>query len=103
MPEVTPRGNPENPSTAGNVGTVVATPSFWLVPGIVWQQWMCAAVSFDVKPLNVTLSCSVWATGSSTIVARPVPVEVVGGFLICTRQVRYEGHRVRMGGWCRQD
>src|SRR5205807_976039 len=63
-----------------NVGTVVATPSFWLVPGIVWQQWMCAAVVIDVKPVNIALTCRVWATGSSTIVATPVPGEVVGGF-----------------------
>ena len=80
VPEVTPRGNAGKPSTAGNAGSAVATPTFWLVPGIVWQQWMCAIVSFDPKPLNVALTCIVWATGSSTIVARPVPCEALGGF-----------------------
>src|ERR1700694_5030521 len=41
---------------------------------------MCAATSFDVKPLNVALTVSVWAVGSSTIVASPVPGEAVAGF-----------------------
>src|SRR5580704_8295391 len=41
---------------------------------------MCAATSFDVKPLNVAVTCSVWAVGSRTIVARPVPGEGVAGF-----------------------
>jgi hypothetical protein len=41
---------------------------------------MCAIVLFDPKPLNIALICSVWATGSSTIVARPVPGEELGGF-----------------------
>src|SRR5580704_5588414 len=41
---------------------------------------MCAATSFDVKPLNVALTVSVWAVGSSTIVASPVPGEGVAGF-----------------------
>jgi hypothetical protein len=40
---------------------------------------MCAAVSFDVKPLNVALICIVWAVGSSTTVARPVPGDTTGG------------------------
>jgi hypothetical protein len=40
---------------------------------------MCAAVSFDVKPLNVALIWIVSAVGSSTIVARPVPGEAMGG------------------------
>jgi hypothetical protein len=40
---------------------------------------MCAAVSVDVKPLNVTLTCSVWAVGSRNIVARPVPGEALEG------------------------
>jgi hypothetical protein len=35
---------------------VVATPT--LVPSGA-QQWMCAIVSFDVKPLNVALICIV--------------------------------------------
>src|SRR5580704_776541 len=41
---------------------------------------MCAATSFDVKPLNVAVTCSVWAVGSRTIVARPVPGEGVAVF-----------------------
>jgi hypothetical protein len=40
---------------------------------------MCAAVVFEVKPLNVALTCSVWAVGSNTIVARPVPGETTTG------------------------
>jgi hypothetical protein len=28
------------------------------LPGVIWQQWMCAAVVFAVKPLNVALTCS---------------------------------------------
>ena len=68
--EVTPKGKP------GNAGTVVATPAF--VPSGA-QQWMCAATSFDVKPLKVALICIVWAVGSSTTVARPVPGEATGG------------------------
>jgi hypothetical protein len=40
---------------------------------------MCAAVSFDVKPLNVALICIVWAVGSSTTAAKPVPGEATGG------------------------
>src|SRR6516162_3886874 len=74
MPKVIPRGNP------GNAGTVVATPMFVLSRGAAAQQWMCAIVSFDVKPLNIALIVSVWAVGSSTIVARPVPGEALGGF-----------------------
>src|SRR5262252_10705012 len=41
---------------------------------------MCAAVAFDVRPLNVMLSWMVWATGSSTIIAKPVPGLPVAGF-----------------------
>jgi hypothetical protein len=59
---------------------VVATPTFSLVPGIAWQQWMCAATVFDVKSLNVALTCSVWAVVSSTTVARPIPFDMMGGF-----------------------
>src|SRR5258708_6573896 len=70
VPDVTPRGNP------GNAGTVVATPT--LVPSGA-QQWMCAATSLEVKPLNVALICIVWAVGSSTMVARPVPGEATVG------------------------
>src|SRR5260370_3538267 len=70
LPEVTPNGNP------GNAGTVVATPAF--VPSGA-QQWMCAALVIDVKPLNVAFTCSVWAVESSTTVARPVPGEGTGG------------------------
>src|ERR1700732_23415 len=40
---------------------------------------MCAATSFDVKPLNVALTCNVWAVGSSITVASPVPGELTGG------------------------
>ena len=40
---------------------------------------MCAATSFDVKPLNVAFICIVWAVGSSTTVAKPVAVEATGG------------------------
>src|SRR5437870_6369643 len=40
---------------------------------------MCAPVILgEVRPLNVALICSVWAVGSSTIVARPVPGEGTG-------------------------
>jgi hypothetical protein len=59
---------------------MVATPMFVLLKGADAQQWMCAIVSFDPKPLNVALIVSVWAVGSSTIVARPVPAEALGGF-----------------------
>jgi hypothetical protein len=62
------------------VGIVVATPTFVLVPGIVWQQWMCAAVVGVVKPLKVALTCSVWAVVSSITVANPVPREGVPSF-----------------------
>jgi hypothetical protein len=41
---------------------------------------MCAAVSFEVKPLNVTSSRSVPPIGSSTIVTTPVPGEALAGF-----------------------
>jgi hypothetical protein len=44
------------------------------------QQWMCAAMSGDVKPLNVTLTCNVWAVGSNTTDAEPIPGEAFGGF-----------------------
>src|SRR5438132_13611078 len=40
---------------------------------------MCAAKSLDVKPLNVALTCNVWAVGSRIIVASPVPGEATGG------------------------
>src|SRR2546423_7482057 len=70
VPEVTPSGSP------GNAGTAVATGA--LVPSGA-QQWMCAAVSLEVKPLNVTLIWIVWAVGSSTTVARPVPGETTAG------------------------
>src|SRR5206468_3836225 len=40
---------------------------------------MCAATSFDVKPLNVALTCNVWAVGSRITVASPVPGEATGG------------------------
>jgi hypothetical protein len=41
---------------------------------------MCAATSFVVRPVNDTVSCNVWAAGSSTTTAVPVPIELVGGF-----------------------
>src|SRR4030095_9358232 len=77
--KVPPRGNAGKPPTAGNTGTAVATPTFWLVPGIVWQQWMCAMVVIELKSLNVALICSVCATGSNTTVARPVASAALGG------------------------
>jgi hypothetical protein len=40
---------------------------------------MCEAVVTEVKPLNVTLTCIVWAVGSNTTVAKPVAGEPVGG------------------------
>src|SRR5262245_17813586 len=43
------------------------------------QQWMCAALVFEVNPLNVALTCIVWAVGSSTTVAKPVPAGLTGG------------------------
>jgi hypothetical protein len=46
------------------------------------QQWMWAAVVFDVKPLNATLSCSVGINGLvvfSVTVAAPVPAGLTGG------------------------
>jgi len=55
---------------------VVATMA--LVPSGA-QQWMCAAVVFEVNPLNVALTCNVWAVGSSTTVAKPVPAGLTGG------------------------
>jgi len=58
---------------------VVATPTVAGEPGDDWQQWMCAAVSGVVRPLNVAAICIVLAVGSNTIVARPVPGEPVGG------------------------
>src|SRR5262245_19599707 len=78
MPKVTPNGNSGigPPGGAPKVGIVVATITF--VPSGA-QQWMCAAVVFDVKPLNDTLISIVFAVGSSTIVARPVPGELTGG------------------------
>jgi hypothetical protein len=58
----------------------VATPTLTPVKkGEARQQWMCEAVVPDVKPLNVTSTCSVLAAGSSTTVAKPVPGEPVGG------------------------
>jgi hypothetical protein len=47
--------------------------------GEATQQWICDAVVPDVKPLNVTSTCKVWAVGSITTVVKPVPVDVVGG------------------------
>jgi hypothetical protein len=59
---------------------VVATPTFNPVaPGKGKQQWMCDAVVPVSRPLSVTSTCSVLATGSSTAVAWPVPGEPVGG------------------------
>jgi hypothetical protein len=75
-PAVTPNGNCwEVPNP--NVGTVVATPTF--VPGIVWQQWMCAAVSGEVNPANDAMIRIVSAVVSGTTAAEPIPGERVGG------------------------
>src|SRR5438046_1099191 len=41
---------------------------------------MCAAVVPEDNPLNVALTCNVWAVGSSTTVAEPVPAALTGGF-----------------------
>ena len=41
---------------------------------------MCAAVTFEVKPLKVAATCRVWAVESSTTVVKPVPPDIVGGF-----------------------
>src|SRR4051794_38292715 len=49
------------------------------MPGIVWQQWMCAAVSGVVKPKNAARIDIVWAVGSSTTVTAPAPGEPLGG------------------------
>jgi len=70
---MTPNGNP------GNAGTAVATPTFVCAKGAGRQQWICAATSLDVSPLNVTNNCNVWATGSRITVASPVPAEATGG------------------------
>src|SRR6266404_2044386 len=40
---------------------------------------MCAATVFDVRPLNVALTCNVWAVGSRITVASPVPGDTTGG------------------------
>jgi hypothetical protein len=69
------------------VPITVATPT--LVPSGA-QQWMCAATVFEVKPLNVTLSCSVWAIGSSTTVAKPVPAGLTGGTSFAPEKVHFE-------------
>jgi hypothetical protein len=57
--------------------SVVATPT--LVPNIVWQQWICAAISGVVKPKNDAMICIVSAVGSSTTATEPAPGEVLGG------------------------
>jgi hypothetical protein len=49
------------------------------LPGIIWQQWMCAAVSGVVKPKNDAMICIVWAVGSSTTATLPAPGELLGG------------------------
>jgi hypothetical protein len=78
VPKVTPNGKLGIvlPGKSPKVGIVVATIAF--VPSGA-QQWMWAAVSFVVKPLNDTSISIVAAVGSSTILATPVPDEVVGG------------------------
>src|SRR5205823_7589327 len=40
---------------------------------------MCAATVFDVRPLNVALTCSVCAVGSRITVASPVPGDTTAG------------------------
>ena len=52
-----------------------------------WQQWMCAALSGDVRPLNVALISIVLAVVSRTTVTKPIPAGLMGGFVICTRKV----------------
>ena len=59
---------------------------------------MCAIVSFDVKPLNIALIVSVWAVGSSTIVATPVPGEALGGFSFAPVRFVVMVIEVRMDG-----
>src|SRR5262249_42994369 len=86
VPEVTPNGNSGGPpggfgGTAPKVGIVVATNIAFVPAGA--QQWMWAALSGVVKPLNDTLISIVFAVGSSVIVARPVPFgDTTGG--VCT-------------------
>src|SRR5262249_29978175 len=48
---------------------------------------MCAAVAGPVKPLNVTLGCSVCAVGANTTVTKPVPGEAVGGTSFAAERV----------------
>jgi len=55
---------------------VVATPA--LVPS-GWQQWIWAAVSFDVNPKNDARICNVFAVGSSTTDTVPEPAGLTGG------------------------
>src|SRR5262245_50696062 len=59
---------------------MVATPTAAGVPGVVWQQWMCAATVFVVKPENDAATSSVWASVFSTTVAVPDPSEGVPSF-----------------------
>jgi hypothetical protein len=58
------------------VGVVVATMAF--VPSSS-QQWMCEAVVGEVRPPNVTFTCSVLAVGSRNTVANPAPGVVTAG------------------------
>jgi hypothetical protein len=51
------------------------------------QQWMCAATSLEVKPLNVTLIWSVCAAASNITVARPVPGEGTTGTSLAPERV----------------
>src|SRR5262249_9680353 len=45
------------------------------------------AVAGPVKPLNVTLSCSVCAAGSNTSVTEPVPGDAFGGTSFAAERV----------------
>ena len=59
---------------------------------------LISLISFDVKPLNVALTVSVWAVGSSTIVATPVPGEALGGFSFAPVRFVVMVIEVRMDG-----
>jgi len=72
VPAITPSGKP------ANVGVVVATPAV-PVPGEAVAAWMCDAVVLPVSPENVTCTCMVWATGSMSTCAVPVPGDAFGG------------------------
>jgi hypothetical protein len=72
------------------------------LPGIIWQQWMCAAVSGVVKPKNDAMICIVWAVGSSTTATLPAPGELLGGVSFAPEKDTSKGHCDCTGSWCRQ-